>query len=106
MITIYIVGNVCFRNPLLSKVTASNPVQMVESMTYTRAVIKEILRFRPPAVMVPSIAMVDFKLDDTCVAPKGSLVVPSIWAACFQGFTNPDVFDPDRMGYVHVLLLS
>ena len=71
--------------------------EMVESLTYTRAVIKEILRFRPPATMVPSIAMVDFRLNDKVVAPKGSLVCPSIWAACFQGFTNPESFDPERM---------
>ena len=28
--------------------------------------------------------------------PKGTLVMPSLVAACRQGFSNPDVFDPDR----------
>jgi cytochrome P450 len=27
---------------------------------------------------------------------KGTLVMPSLVAACRQGFSNPDVFDPDR----------
>jgi cytochrome P450 family 710 subfamily A protein len=27
---------------------------------------------------------------------KGTLVMPSLVAACRQGYSNPDVFDPDR----------
>ncbi len=64
---------------------------------YTRSVIKEILRVRPPAVMVPAIAMVDFPLAPDYTCPRGSLVVPSIWAACMQGFPDPDKFEPERM---------
>lgn len=72
--------------------------EMIENqLHFTRAVVKEILRFRPPAVMVPSIAMVDFPLSPEYTVPKGTLVVPSIWAACLQGFTEPEKFDPDRM---------
>ncbi len=71
---------------------------MIETqLHYTRAVVKEILRFRPPAVMVPAIAMVDFKLTDDYTVPKGTLVVPSIWSACLQGFPEPEKFEPDRM---------
>jgi cytochrome P450 len=50
-------------------------------MTYTRAVIKEILRWRPPAPMVPQYAMKDIKLENYTV-PKGTLVIPSLVAAC------------------------
>eukprot|EP00048_Salpingoeca_helianthica_P016002 m.229869 g.229869 ORF g.229869 m.229869 type:complete len:502 (-) comp17863_c0_seq1:121-1626(-) len=72
--------------------------EMIEKeLHYTRAVVKEILRFRPPAVMVPAIAMVDFPLTPTYTVPKGTLVVPSIWSACMQGFPEPEKFDPDRM---------
>lgn len=70
---------------------------LLEKMTYTRAVIKEILRYRPPAVMVPNMAMKDMQLSDDFIAPKGSLVIPSLWAACNEGFPNPFDFDPERM---------
>lgn len=47
--------------------------ELLDKMVYTRAVVKEILRFRPPAVMVPQMAMVDFQLTDDYVVPKGGL---------------------------------
>jgi cytochrome P450 len=51
--------------------------------------MKEVLRLRPPATMVPHMAMEDFKLTDTFTAPKGSLVIPSVYESAFQGWTNP-----------------
>ena len=51
-------------------------------------VIKEILRFRPPATMVPQVAAVPFKLTEEYTAPKGSLVIPSIWAATMEASTE------------------
>jgi len=68
----------------------------LSTMTYTRQVMKEILRYRPPATMVPHIALENFPLNDSYTVPKGSLVIPSIWDASMQGFTDPDRFDPDR----------
>jgi cytochrome P450 family 710 subfamily A protein len=65
-------------------------------MTYTRAVIKEILRWRPAAPMVPQYAMKDIKLENYTV-PKGTLVIPSLVAACMEGFPEPTKFDPERM---------
>lgn len=56
----------------------------LNQMVYTRQVVKEILRFRPPAPMVPQLAQQDFKLTDNYVAPKGTLIVPSVWSACMQ----------------------
>ena len=40
---------------------------------YTRAVIKELLRFRPPATFVPQMAMADVKITDDYTIPKGAL---------------------------------
>lgn len=62
--------------------------------------VKETLRFRPAAPMVPQLAAVDFQLADGVVAPKGSLVIPSLMAPVWsgEGFPNADQFDPERMG--------
>eukprot|EP00877_Chromochloris_zofingiensis_P010637 jgi/Chrzof1/5827/Cz16g17100.t1 len=65
-------------------------------MPYTRQVVKEILRFRPPAPMVPQIAKRPFKLTDSYTAPKGAFIIPDIISACRQGYTDPLKFDPDR----------
>eukprot|EP00123_Amoebidium_parasiticum_P014626 comp22579_c0_seq1/m.34497 comp22579_c0_seq1/g.34497 ORF comp22579_c0_seq1/g.34497 comp22579_c0_seq1/m.34497 type:complete len:517 (-) comp22579_c0_seq1:40-1590(-) len=71
---------------------------VLTKMDYTRMVVKEILRYRPPAPMVPQLVQKDFPLADGFVAPKGSVVIPSILAACAQGYTDGEKFDPDRMG--------
>lgn len=46
-------------------------LEMLESMTYTKAVVKETLRYRPPVLMVPYIAKKPFPITDTYTAPKG-----------------------------------
>lgn len=70
------------------------------AMTYTRQVVKETLRFRPAAPMIPQMAAVDFVVAEGVVAPKGSLVIPSLTAAVWSGqaAADSDKFDPDRMG--------
>jgi len=70
---------------------------LLPSMRYTRQVVLEVLRYRPPATMVPNTAERDIVLADGLVAPKGTLVMPSILASNMQGFTDPLKFDPDRM---------
>ena len=83
-----------------------------------------MLRFRPPAPMVPQVAAVDFELSAGVVAPKGSLVIPSLLAPVYTDKSFPNAqararpcarrrgrcpadgwagcvrqaFDPDRMG--------
>ena len=42
-----------------------------EQLVYTRAVIKEILRLRPPASFVPQMAMADVQLTPEYTVPKG-----------------------------------
>ncbi|XP_062522743.1 uncharacterized protein LOC134197433 isoform X2 [Corticium candelabrum] len=70
--------------------------ELLEKMPYAYQVVKEILRFRPPATMIPQIALKDCKILDNYTVPKGSIVLPYVWSAHFEGFTNPDKFDPDR----------
>ncbi|KYR03010.1 cytochrome P450 family protein [Tieghemostelium lacteum] len=65
---------------------------------YTRQVVNEILRFRPPAVMVPHMNIEDIIIGDNVTVPKGTMILPSIWSAHFQdnGFQDPYTFDPER----------
>ena len=98
------------RPELLDRVRAENlavrggdrtvPLSMdlLDSMTYTRAVIKETLRYRPPVIMVPYVVKRDFPLSDTYTAPKGSMVVPAVYPALHdpEVYPNPDTFDPER----------
>jgi sterol 22-desaturase len=73
-------------------------LEMLESMTYTRAIVKETLRYRPPVIMVPYIAKKAFPITDTYTAPKGSMVIPTTYPALHdpEAYPNPDAFDPDR----------
>jgi len=70
-------------------------LELLTQMTYTKQVVKEVLRYRAPATLVPHVALDNFKIDEV-VIPKGSLVIPSVFSSSFQGFTDPYTFDPDR----------
>jgi len=71
----------------------------LQEMTYARQVTLECLRYRPPAPMVAMLNHKDnLKIDDDLIVPKGTLLIPSIWASCMEGFPNPHRFEPDRMG--------
>ncbi|OAA54820.1 cytochrome p450 monooxygenase [Niveomyces insectorum RCEF 264] len=77
---------------------ASVSMDQLESLTYTRAVVRELLRYRPPVIMVPYLAKKDFPISDTYTIPKGSMVVPATYMALRdpEVYPNPDVFDPER----------
>lgn len=70
--------------------------ESLREMKYTEMVVKEVLRYRPPATLVPHIANTDFALTDTYTVPKGTIVFPSLLDSSFQGFKDPEVFDPER----------
>jgi cytochrome P450 family 710 subfamily A protein len=69
---------------------------MLEQMPFTRQVVMEVLRYRPPAMMVPQLASKDVKLTEDFTAKKGSIVIPSLWASCRNGYENGEEFIPDR----------
>ncbi|KAJ9144635.1 Cytochrome P450 61 [Pleurostoma richardsiae] len=71
---------------------------MFESLTYTNAVVKELLRYRPPVIFVPYLATQAFPVTPSYTVPKGAMVVPSCYPALHDpvAYPNPDVFDPDR----------
>ncbi|KAI5670874.1 hypothetical protein M9H77_11238 [Catharanthus roseus] len=68
----------------------------LREMKFTEAVAREVVRIRAPATMVPHIAGKDFPLTENYVVPKGTIVFPSVFDSSFQGFTEPEKFDPDR----------
>lgn len=70
----------------------------VEKMEYTRAVVKESLRLKPPVIMVPYKAHKAFPIDKNYTAPKGSMVIPSFWNSLHDEkvYPNPDVLVPER----------
>ncbi|XP_059623116.1 cytochrome P450 710A1-like [Cornus florida] len=70
--------------------------EQLSEMKYTQAVAREVIRLRAPATMVPHIAGEDFQLTESYTIPKGTIVFPSVFESSFQGFTEPDRFDPDR----------
>ena len=73
-------------------------MDLLESMTYTRAVVKETLRYRPPVIMVPYVVKKEFQVTPTFKLRKGQMVVPSVWPATHdpEAYPNPDQFDVDR----------
>ncbi|MCL7023031.1 hypothetical protein MKW94_016039 [Papaver nudicaule] len=73
-------------------ITADN----LREMKYTEAVAKEVMRYRAPAPLVPHLAGEDFQLTESYTIPKGTMVFPSVFESSFQGFTEPERFDPDR----------
>jgi cytochrome P450 family 710 subfamily A protein len=70
--------------------------ESLREMKYTEMVVKEVLRYRPPATLVPHIASTDIALTDTYTIPKGTIMFPSLLESSFQGFTDPYEFDPER----------
>lgn len=73
-------------------------MDMLENMVYTRAVVKETLRYRPPVLMVPYIAKKAFPVSEDYVVPKGAMVIPTTYPALHdpEAYPNPDSFEPDR----------
>ncbi|GAM17378.1 hypothetical protein SAMD00019534_005530 [Acytostelium subglobosum LB1] len=76
----------------------ANTLETMRKAFYTRQVVNEILRFRPPAVMVPHENIEDIVIGDNVVVPKGTMILPSIWSAHFdkEGFKDAHKFDPER----------
>ncbi|KAI0021263.1 cytochrome P450 61 [Xylariomycetidae sp. FL0641] len=76
------------------------PVNMdqLESMTYTRAVVRELLRWRPPVIMVPYKAKKPFPITEDYTVPKGAMIIPTTYMALRdpEVYENPDEFDPER----------
>ncbi|KAF4958845.1 hypothetical protein FSARC_10921 [Fusarium sarcochroum] len=77
---------------------AAVTMDQLESLTYTRAVVRELLRWRPPVIMVPYVTKKAFPLTDTYTVPKGSMLIPTTFMALHDPdvYDNPSHFDPER----------
>lgn len=73
-------------------------LELLDNMPYTRAVVKETLRYRPPVIMVPYLVKRDFPISDKVTISKGCMVIPSVWPATHdeEAYSNADSFEPDR----------
>ncbi|KAL2048968.1 hypothetical protein ABVK25_010821 [Lepraria finkii] len=79
-------------------IRAAVDLDQLESITYTRAVVKELLRYRPPVIMVPYLAKKAFPITDSYTVPKGAMIVPTTYMALRDPkvYENPDIFEPER----------
>ncbi|KAF2849768.1 cytochrome P450 sterol C-22 desaturas-like protein [Plenodomus tracheiphilus IPT5] len=70
----------------------------IEKLQWTRAVVKETLRYRPPVIMVPYLAKKDFPITPEYTVRKGSMVIPTTYMALHdaEAYPNPDSFEPER----------
>ncbi|EPS68065.1 hypothetical protein M569_06708, partial [Genlisea aurea] len=68
----------------------------LREMKYTEAVAREVVRIRAPATLVPHVAGDDFAVNEKYVIPKGAIVFPSVYDSSYQGFPEPEKFDPER----------
>ena len=91
-------------------------MDLLDEMVYTRGAVKELLRYRPPVLMVPYLAKKAFPITDTYTVPKGQLpislrllltdihpfigamIIPTVYPSLRDPeiYTNPDLYDPDR----------
>ncbi|KAH3685358.1 hypothetical protein WICPIJ_003643 [Wickerhamomyces pijperi] len=71
---------------------------LIDKMTYTNMVVKETLRYRPPVIMVPYMVKEAFPVSDNYTAPKGAMLIPSVYPALHdpEVYENPDEFIPER----------
>lgn len=98
------------RPDLLSKIREENmrlrdgdknvrfSMDLLEQMTFTKAVVKETLRYRPPVIMVPYEVKKDFPVTEHYTAKKGSMIIPTVWPSTHdpEAYPDPESFDPDR----------
>lgn len=73
-------------------------IELIEKMTYTNMVVKETLRYRPPVLMVPYLVKQNFPISPTYTAPKGSMLIPTLYPALHdpEVYESPDEFIPER----------
>lgn len=73
-------------------------LDMVDQMDYTRMVVKEALRYRPPVTMVPYVVKKPYPISADYTIPKGSMVIPTLYPALHdpEVYDQPDEFIPER----------
>lgn len=75
-------------------------MDLMESCVYTKGATRELLRYRPPVLMVPYLAKKPFPITDTYTF-LGAMIIPTVYPALRdpEVYENPDFYDPDRYVY-------
>lgn len=73
-------------------------LDLVDQMHYTRMVVKEALRYRPPVIMVPYVVKKNYPISPDYTVPKGSMVIPTTYPALHdpEVYDDPETFIPER----------
>jgi len=76
----------------------NHPTDITNAVRTTNAVVKELLRHRPPVIFVPYAATKAFPVTLDYTVPKGAMIVPSCYPALRDPVVFPNLthFDPDR----------
>jgi C-22 sterol desaturase len=78
-------------------VHAELSMEQLESLTYTRAVVREVFRYRRPVLMVPYQRKKLFPIPNSDAVFKGS-ISPTTYTALYnpEVYEKPEHFDPER----------
>lgn len=70
----------------------------LESLIWTRACVKELLRVKPPVLMVPYLTKKAFPITPTYTVPKGAMVIPTTYPSLQDPeiYASPEIYDPER----------
>ncbi|KAL8280253.1 hypothetical protein RQP46_007367 [Phenoliferia psychrophenolica] len=73
-------------------------LEWLGEMSYTNAVTTEVLRLRPPVIMVPYMTTKAFPVTEDVTVPKGTMLIPSFWNSLHdpEVYPDPDDFIPER----------
>lgn len=73
-------------------------LDLINSMSFTNNVVKESLRYRPPVLMVPYVVKQPFPVTPDYTAPKGSMLIPTLYPTLHdpEVYPDPDTFIPER----------
>ncbi|GEQ70634.1 hypothetical protein JCM33374_g4312 [Metschnikowia sp. JCM 33374] len=73
-------------------------LDLIQQMKYTNSVVMESLRYRPPVLMVPYVVKQPFPVTEDYTAPKGSMIIPTLYPALHdpEVYPDPDNFVPER----------
>ncbi|KAF7294033.1 CyP450 monooxygenase [Mycena kentingensis (nom. inval.)] len=69
-----------------------------DQLPYVEAIYREVLRWKPPVVLSLPHGTTEDDIYDGYFIPKGAIVVPNIWAMCYDEsiFPHPEQFTPER----------
>lgn len=73
-------------------------LDLINQMKFTHDVVRETLRYRPPVIMVPYVVKQPFPVTETYTAPKGAMLIPTLYPALHdpEVYDDPDSFIPER----------